>query len=324
MAHQSTLPTADYSPGSGYLLAAFGAALFSTKAIFVKLAYGTGVVPVVDPITLLALRMGFALPVYLVIGVMAWRSRIRENRNLPNARQFIGAALVGILGYYCASYLDFEGLVYLTAQFERLILFTYPFFVMLLGALFFGARITAWGLAALALAYAGISIIYMEGATASGEHAVFGGLLVLGAAFSFALYQLVAKPLITQIGSRIFTCIAMSGACIAVLAHFLLQNSGLVILDLPTRIIAMGAMLAIVSTILPSFMLNAALDRVGPQAVAVLGTLSPSATIIMAIFLLNEPFTMVDALGTSLVMAGVGLFTWRDARRKDYAATAKE
>jgi drug/metabolite transporter (DMT)-like permease len=96
-----------------------------------------------------------------------------------------------------------------------------------------------------------------------------------------------------------------------------------VFFDLPARIIGLGAMLAIVSTILPSFMLNAALDRVGPQAVAVLGTLSPSATIIMAIFLLNEPFTMVDALGTALVMAGVGLFTWRDARRKDNAAKVK-
>ncbi len=316
MAQQTPLPAADYSPFSGYLLAAFGAVLFSMKAIFVKLAYGTGGAPLVDPITLLALRMGFALPVYLLIGVMAWRSRIRENRNLPTARQFTGAALVGVLGYYCASYLDFEGLVYLTAQFERLILFTYPFFVMLLGALFFGARITVWGLAALALSYAGISIIYVEGATASGDHAVFGGLLVLGAAFSFALYQLLAKSLIAQIGSRIFTCIAMGGACLAVLAHFLAENSVAVFLDLPPRIIVLGAMLSIVATILPSFMLNAALDRVGPQAVAVLGTLSPAATIIMAILLLNEPFTAVDAIGTSLVMAGVGLFTWRDAQRK--------
>lgn len=323
MAQQSSLPAADYSVAAGYLLAASGAVLFSMKAIFVKLAYGTGGVPVVDPITLLALRMGFSLPVYFAIGFVAWRSRFREKRSLPTPAQFTATALVGVLGYYCASYLDFEGLVYLTAQFERLILFTYPFFVMLLGALFFGQRVTAWGLAALALAYAGISIIYVEGATASGPNAVFGGLLVLGAAFSFALYQLIAKPLITQIGSRIFTCIAMSGACLAVLAHFLAENSVQILVSLPPRIIGLGAMLAIVSTILPSFMLNAALDRVGPQAVAVMGTLSPAATIIMAIFLLGEPFTMVDALGTSLVMAGVGLFTWRDTRRKRDAADVK-
>jgi len=317
MAQQTTMPQTEFSPLSGYLLAAFGAVLFSMKAIFIKLAYGTGAAPAVDAITLLALRMAFALPVYLLVGLIAWRGRAREGRPLPTARQFMAATLVGFLGYYGASYLDFEGLVYLTAQFERLILFTYPFFVMVLGALFFGGRITIWGVGALLLAYAGISVIFFEGATATGDHAVFGALLVLGAAFCFALYQLLAKSLITHIGSRIFTCIAMTGACTAVILHYMADNSVSALFDLPAQIVWLGAMLALISTVLPSFMLNAALDRVGPQAVSVLGTLSPSATIIMAIVILNEPFTIADALGTLLVMAGVGLFTWRDAQRKE-------
>jgi len=316
MAQPSTHASPTYSPASGYLLAAFGAVLFSMKAIFIKLAYGTGGVPAVDAITLLALRMAFALPIYLVIGVFAWRDRVRDGRPLPTPRQFLGAVMVGILGYYGASYLDFEGLVYLTAQFERLILFTYPFFVMALGALFFGGRITSWGVTALLMAYAGISVIYFEGATATGAYAWLGALLVLGAAFCFALYQLLAKSLITHIGSRIFTCVAMTGACIAVLAHFMATNSLDILADLPARIVVLGAMLALISTVLPSFMLNAALDRVGPQAVSVLGTLSPAATIVVAIIVLNEPFTPADAIGTALVMAGVGLFTWRDSQTK--------
>lgn len=317
MAQPMTIASPTYAPASGYLLAAFGAVLFSMKAIFIKLAYGTGGgAPAVDAITLLALRMAFSLPIYLVVGTFAWRERSRDGRPLPTGRQFIAAVLVGVLGYYGASYLDFEGLVYLTAQFERLILFTYPFFVMLLGALFFGGRITSWGVGALILAYAGISVIFFEGAIASGDYTAVGIALVLGAAFCFALYQLLAKTLITHIGSRIFTCVAMSGACLAVLLHFMAENSPGVLFDLPAQIIGLGAMLAIISTVLPSFMLNAALDRVGPQAVSVLGTLSPSATIIMAIIVLNEPFTTADALGTALVMTGVGLFTWRHSRKK--------
>ncbi len=286
MAQPATMPAAEFTPGSGYVLAAFGAALFSMKAIFIKLAYGTGAAPAIDAITLLALRMAFSLPIYLVIGVFAWRARTREGRPLPSLRDFVAAICVGVLGYYGASFLDFEGLIYLTAQFERLILFTYPFFVMLLGALFFAGRITSWGIAALVLAYAGISVIYLEGATATGEHTLFGAMLVLGAAFSFAVYQLIAKSLITRIGSRIFTCIAMTGACLAVLLHFGVSGNVTALFDVPGRIAGLGALLAIVSTVLPSFMLNAALDRVGPQAVAVLGTLSPTATIVMAIIFL--------------------------------------
>lgn len=316
MAQSATAPSAVTSPGTGYLLAALGSILFSTKAIFIKLAYGTGGAPAVDAITLLALRMSFSLPVYLAVGVLAWRDRMSRGQPLPDGRQVVATILVGVLGYYVASYLDFEGLIYLTAQLERLILYTYPFFVMLLGALFFAKPITRWGALSLVVAYAGIAMIFAEGSTAAGERTAWGALLVLGSALAFALYQLLAKSLISRMGSRIFTCIAMSGACVAVLGHYMAQSSPMALLDLPGRIVALTAMIAVFATVVPSFMLNAALDRVGPQAVAVLGTLSPSATIVMAIVFLGEPFGWADALGTALVMAGVGLFTWWDSRKR--------
>ncbi len=304
------------APGGGYALAAFGAILFSTKGIFIKLAYGTGGVPQIDAISLIALRMAYSLPVYVVVGWISWRDAIAAGRPLPNLRKFLSTALVGLLGYYLASYLDFQGLVYLTAQFERLILFTYPVFVMILGALFFGGVITRWGVGALLLSYAGIAVVFLEGATANGDQVTLGVMLVLGSAFAFALYQLLAKPLITQLGSRLFTCIAMVGACVGVLVHFIVTNNVGDLFELPPRIVVIAALLAVFATVLPSFMLSAALDRVGPQAVSVLGTLSPVATIAMAVAVIGEPFTLTDALGTALVVAGVGLYTWHDARQK--------
>lgn len=312
-----SVPAAVINPLTGYTLAAVGSILFSMKAIFIKLAYGDDGTPEIDAITLLALRMAFALPIYLAVGVFAWRRLVREERPLPNGRQILSAFAIGVLGYYLASYLDFEGLVHLTAQFERLLLFTYPFFVMILGALFFQRKITSWGVAALVLAYAGISVIFFEGATAKSDQVVLGAMLVLGAAFSFALYQLLARPVISEITSPVFTCIAMTGAGVAVIIHFLIQSSFAVFLDIPSRIIWLGALLAFFSTVLPSFMLNSAIGRVGPQAVSIIGTLSPVATIALAIIFLDEPFTAADAAGTALVIAGVGLFTWRDSRKKE-------
>lgn len=305
-----------FHPASGYILAAVGSVLFSMKAIFVKLAYGSGGAIDIDAITLLALRMAFALPIYLAVGLFAWRSHLRSGKPLPGSGQIAAAFMIGILGYYLASYLDFEGLVYLTAQFERLLLFTYPFFVMLLGALFFGGRVTLWGVVALLLAYLGIGVIFLEGATAKTDNSMLGAALVIGAAFSFALYQLLARPVIARITSPIFTCVAMTGAGVAVIVHFLAQGSFALFTDIPGRIVLLGALLAFFSTVLPSFMLNAAIGRVGPQAVSIIGTLSPVATIVLAIIFLNEPFMPADAIGTALVITGVGLFTWRDSRRK--------
>src|ERR1700676_565202 len=123
---------------AGYLFAAVGAILFSTKAVAIKLAYQDHV----DAETLLALRMAFATPFYVTIGLHALRERRRTGEALPTLRLAAAAACVGLLGYWVASYLDFLGLEHVSAQIERLILFTYPIFVVIFGALFFHLRIT--------------------------------------------------------------------------------------------------------------------------------------------------------------------------------------
>jgi len=275
--------------------------------------------PPVDAITMLALRMAFSLPVYVGIGVWSWRRHAREGRRLPKGREFILIGLTGTLGYYVASYSDFLALTYITAEFERLILFTYPIFVMVLGALFFGGHITRRGIAALCLAYSGIAFIYFKGEIATGPEITFGAGLVLLAAFSFALYQLFAKGWLNLIGSRIFTCIAMSGAAVGVLTHFVVRtvhDGSFAALHVPNHVLWLAAALAFFSTILPSFMLNGAIERVGPQAVSMIGTVSPIATIAMAIVVLGEPFALTDAVGTALVLLGVGIFTVRPSRRR--------
>ena len=301
---------------SGYFLAALGALLFSTKGILVKLAYGDGGTPEVDAITLLALRMAFSLPFYAVIGFLGWKASAARGWPPPSRRQLVNAVLLGLLGYYASSYLDFAGLQYLSAQFERLILMTYPVFVTLLGALFFGGRLTLWGLAALVVSYSGIVFIFAAGATSKGDNVMLGVALVVGASFTYALYNLTARPLVASIGTRVFTSIAMLAACASVLLHFMAGRSLLQLATAPPRAIGLAAVMAITSTVLPSFMISAALVRVGPQAVSMIGTISPVATIIMAMAILGEPFTAADAAGTALVIAGVGLFTYHDARHQ--------
>ncbi len=314
MAQRSPADGAASRRRSGYILAGLGAILFSTKGILVKLAYGDGGAPEVDAITLLTLRMAFALPFYVAIGATGWKARAARGEPLPSRRQLGQAMLVGLLGYYASSFLDFAGLQYLSAQFERLILMTYPVFVALLGALFFGARLTAWGLAALFVSYSGILFIFAAGATAKGGNVLLGAAFVLSASFTFALYQLTARPLVARMGTRLFTSIVMLSACAGVLLHFAVTNSLAGLAAVPPRAIGPAAVIAIASTVLPSFMLSGALARVEAQAVSMIGTVSPVATIVMAIAILGEPFTAADAAGTVLVIAGIGLFTYRDTR----------
>jgi drug/metabolite transporter (DMT)-like permease len=294
---------------AGYLFAAVGAILFSTKAVAIKLAYQDHV----DAETLLALRMGLAAPFYFAIGAHAVRERQRSGKTLPSARLVMAAAAVGLLGYWVASYLDFLGLEYVSAQIERLILFTYPIFVVIFGALFFRHKITRNTLIAVAISYAGLALIFGENTAIGGHAAILGGGLVLAAAVAFALYQLFAKSLITAIGPRLFTCIAMIAAAVGAIVQFFLTH---VAGDLAVsgRVLATALFIAIGSTVLPSFFLNAALHRISAQANATIGTLSPVATIILAYLILGEMLSPIAWVGTVLVIAGVGWFTLAERR----------
>lgn len=293
----------------GYGLAATGAILFSTKGILIKLLYAEGL----DAETMLALRMIFSLPVYLAIGYAALRRRWRENEPLPSARLFWHAAWVGILGYWLASYFDFLGLGYISAQFERLILFTYPLFVVLFGALFFGQALRLKSLLAFGISYAGLALIFTRNFVELGHDVLFGAGLVLVAAISYALYQLFAKNLITTIGPRLFTCIAMSAAAAVAIAQFFITHNVHDFLISPYAF-SLVLMLAIGGTVVPSFLLNAALHHISAQANSTIGTLSPIATVALAVPILKETFTLVDLAGTALVLAGIIWFTLMDRR----------
>ena len=312
-------PVKPHPPGyveMGYVFALVGALLFSIKAIAIKLAYGDTATPV-DAVTLLALRMMMALPFYLVIGGLSVRDRRRSGTPLPPLRQAVCALLVGLLGYWFASYTDFLGLEYISAQFERLILFTYPLFVVVLGALFFGLKMRLRAVLAILVSYLGLALIFGEKVNTLGPEVAIGAALILSAAIAFALYQLFAKPLIGAIGPRLFTCIAMSGAALGAFAQFFLTHplSALAVSD---RVLLLSLLIAIGATVIPTFFLNAALHRISAQANATIGTLSPVMTIALAVLILGETLTIVDVIGTVLVLAGVGWFTLADqaTRRK--------
>ena len=86
------------------------------------------------------------------------------------------------------------------------------------------------------------------------------------------------------------------------------------VLNLPPRIWGLGIALAFFSTLLPSFMVNLAISNVGPQATSAVGMIAPVSTIILAIFVLREPFGIIDGVGTLITVLGIGLYTYFDKR----------
>jgi drug/metabolite transporter (DMT)-like permease len=291
----------------GIFLALLGAALFATKGIIIKLALADGI----DTLTTLAWRQVVAVPVFVTVGVLGYRRRLREApagaAPVLDIKTLFQALGVGVLGYYVASLLDFSGLAYITAQLDRLILLTYPFFVVAFGVLFFRRRITPLMIVSLLVSYAGIIIIFARDFSVEGDNVVLGALLVFGSALAYAGYQVLAKPLIDKLGAQLFTSIAMSGAGPAVLIHFLATH--------PLGAMAINGqglwlMLAIglVATVAPAYCISAGIGLIGPERTAIIGNISPLVTVGLSIGVLGEAFTAWHAAGTAMVLLGVWLF----------------
>lgn len=295
----------------GVLLALTGSICFSTKAIFVKLAYRD---TEVDTVSLLALRMIFSLPFFLV---SAWLTSSQAGNVRFNGKQWIRIAIVGCLGYYISSLLDFLGLRYISAGMERLILFIYPTLVVLIGAFFFKEKIRPMQWMALILTYIGLFIAF-AGETLTGtaynENFYLGAGLIFACAITFALYIVGSGRIIPIVGAAKFNSYAMSFACGGVLAHFFISGGHQSLTTLTPLTYGYALAMAILSTVVPSYLISEGIRRVGSDNAAIIASVGPVSTIVQAYYFLNEPILGAQILGTVFILVGVMLVGWKPKR----------
>jgi len=296
----------------GFLVTFIGAVLFSTKAIIVKKAFAD---IDVDALTLLALRMIFSLPFYVIAALLVTSKK--ENVHLTR-RQWIQVILLGLFGYYLSSYLDFVGLQYVSAGLERLILFLYPSFVVLINTFYFRQKITRIQQWALLLTYTGIGMAYVGELRADFNNGMFlwGSFLVFLCAVTFAVYIVGSGKLIPVIGATRFTAYAMLSSTAGVLIHFALRHNGSLPQISTPGIWRYGILLAVIATVIPSFMISGGLKRIGSNNVAIISSIGPVSTIIQAHLILGESILISQVFGTILVIAGVLLIGWKTSTGK--------
>lgn len=281
----------------GLACALLGAVGFSFKAVFVKAAYRYGV----DPETLLALRMLYSLPLFLLMGYAAARTAA-----MPIAAEDWRALLVlGVLGYYGSSYLDFLGLRHISAALERLILFTYPTIVVLYGAWHERRAPTRATLSALALCYAGVALVVTHDLHASRGHVLIGGALVFASSICYASYLLRAGPVLARIGSMRTAAWATVIACVCSVLQFAALRPLALLAAQPWQVHALSAAMAVFSTVLPIWFVSEAIRRLGAGPTAMIGSLGPPITMLMAWLLLGEALGFLQLVGAALVIVGV-------------------
>jgi drug/metabolite transporter (DMT)-like permease len=283
---------------TGALLIVVGATAFSGKGVIIKLAYRYGV----DAVTLLALRMVLSAPFFAVLGW--WATRGKNVAALSTADR--GYMLVlGLIGYYLASYFDFLGLQYVSVALERLLLFVHPTFVVLLSAALFGRRITGRDVFAIALSYLGIFVVFGNDLATQPGNVALGSFWVLLSALFYAAYLIGSGRLVGRVGSLRFACYAGLVSSVAVVTHFLATREAALIVSQPAPVYWLSLVMAIFSTVLPIILTSEGIRRIGASHASIIASVGPIATIVLGAIFLDESITAIQLLGAALVLAGV-------------------
>ena len=291
----------------GFLLAGAGAVAFSGKAIIVKLAYRHGV----DAITLITYRMLFALPLFVLLAVLAGRGRTALTR-----RDWVGVLGLGFSGYYLASTLDFIGLQSISAGLERLILYLSPTLVLGLGAVLFKRRVRAAQAMALGVSYCGVLVVFghealLQAATVgNAANVALGALFVFASTLSYAVYLLYSGEEVKRLGALRLTGWASIVACLLCLAQFVVLRPVAALIVAP-EVLWLSLLNATLCTFAPILLVMMAIERIGAVPTTQVGMIGPLSTILMGVLILGEPFTAWVLAGTALVLLGIWLLAQR-------------
>jgi drug/metabolite transporter (DMT)-like permease len=292
---------------AGFLITFIGAILFSTKAVIVKKAFAD---IKVDALSLLAVRMICAVPFYLIIAF--YKTNAAGNVKLT-AKQWWYLLVLGLMGYYISSFLDFIGLQYISAGLERLILFLYPTITVLINSLVFKQKISGIQKWALLITYTGIAIAYYGELRfdAGNPNFYWGSFLIFLCALIFGVFTAGGGQLIPQIGAVKYTAYGTTVASAGVLLHYCINGNFAVLQSGGTAFWMYGLLLAIVATVIPSFLISEGMKRIGSNNVAIISSIGPVSTIIQAHFILGEHTFPAQIAGTVLVIGGVIMAGWK-------------
>jgi len=280
----------------GALAAMAGAVGFATKGLFAKKLYEHGWT--YDAVQVA--RMWLALPVFWLWG---W---LRVGRPLlrPPPKALLGAACAGLVCYHFGAMINFYALTLIDASLERVLLFTYPSMVVLVYSILYRRLPDRNVVLALLATFIGIVAAVSGLDPAILRANMHGALLVLVCAASTTAYFLASDRWTPQVGSVTFTVWAMSAASTGLALQALWAPSARPPVPGPSDLPLLLGLVGI-ATVFAMLATAEGVRRLGAQRAAVVSTVGPPATILLAVPLLGERLNLAQWLGVALIIAGI-------------------
>lgn len=275
---------------AGYSLAVLASVAFSAKGILAKMLYGYGL----DPETLLALRFLLAAPLF-------WLALYFFPGPRVSVKDMAILALSGFFGLFCAAMANFYGLLYIDASLERIILYVYPSIVAILTLVFFKEKAGVRFWASIAVVYAGLAIT-LKFHESIGRAELLGAALVFISAVIFAVSYLITESLGKRVSSVRMSAYTTTTATFAFVGAWVFEGAAI---PLSPDVWWLLLIMAVVCTFVPVLATVMCIKKIGARRAAVAGMIGPVSTVLLAYLILGETIDAVQAVGMTLVMAGV-------------------
>jgi drug/metabolite transporter (DMT)-like permease len=289
----------------GMLFAAGSAILFASKGIIGKALYQRGV----GFELLVTVRALLAVPFFawFAMRANAPQGTAEDGVKSPPARPraIVAAAVAGITCYYVGALLDFWALTLIDASIERVLLFSYPAIVVLIGSMIERRAPERRVVAAMAVTYAGIFFAMGGVDLAELKANLFGASLVLVAALTTAIYFLIGERYTHELGSTRFAAISMSSSAVLLALHFAVFRSFDEIRTLQAYDWMLLVILGTVCMFIPGLLQAEGMRRAGAERAAIASTFGPPTTIFLAALFLHERLNGWQLLGSAMIVGSV-------------------
>lgn len=270
----------------GSLLVALSALGYSTNPIFGKFAYQAGA----NAVSLLAIR--YALATLGLWGLLL----IRRDSAAVSPRRLLQLLALGGLGQAVVSLLYFIALEHIGASLATGLFYTYPAYVAVVNIVR-GEGLSRLGLAGLLFTAAGTWLLL---GSDLGGFTWGGALLIVASSLLYTLYVIVSEPWTRGTPALVSTTYVTTGAAVVYLAIAVVTRPAMP----GFGAFLAGGGLAICSTILAMVTFFAGLPAIGATRAAIISTLEPVFTAMLAVLLLKEHLSSLQVLGILLVVIG--------------------
>ncbi len=220
-------------------------------------------------------------------------------------QRIVQLMLIGGFGQALITYLSLHALEYISVGPLAFLFYTYPAWVALLAAIRRTERLTPARIIALVLALAGVTI--MVGAP-TGKLNPIGVILALASALLYSAYLPVLGQVQEGVPALLATILLITGAAISFVIATLFASELFIPRSIPVWMNIL--LLAFVSTVIAFSSLIKGLSVLGPVRTAIIATVEPFFTAMLAVLVLGNQFSAATLIGGVLIAAAVLLIEW--------------